>query len=403
MGRFRNNFGPYARALRHGTTFLALAMIGVIWLGAGLHVITSRSQLFDTVRKNSSNLAHAFEQDVVHSLREVDWTIQLLRRYYVQQGPKFDFGTLTSDLNNADGLTLQYAIIGPTGILIHSSISPNAAPVDLSSRAHFRVHLESKDDFLFVSKPVLGKISGKWTIQLTRRIVLPNGDFGGVIVASVDPNHFSRLYDAIDVGRNGAITLVGLDGVIRARKGLAKEGAGQSIADSAFFKVVRSSPEGVYTETSPVDGIRRIGFYRRMPDLPLVVSVGFAESEIFARYHAELLISIAGASALSLLLLGVVAVGTRNRVALKAAADALKSSEQMAIARDAELKASEQRETRLRHQAEVQTRLQAFTDQLLEFDQVVRADHRSAFQGVGNAERRCRSGERKQQQCGPRV
>ena len=316
------------------------------------------------MRKNSANLAHAFEQDVVHSLREVDWTIRLLRRYYVQQAAGFDFASLTKELNNADGLTLQYAIIGPDGFLVNSSIANDRGPIDLSSRPHFRVHLGSKDDFLYVSKPVLGKVSGKWTIQLTRRIILPNGDFGGVIVASVDPNHFSHLYDSVDVGRNGAIALFGLDGVIRARQGLVEGGAGKSIAGSDFFKTVQGASEGSFREISPIDGVKRIGFFRRMSDLPLAVSVEFSESEVFARYRTELFATLAGAFALTILLLAVTAFSTRNRVTLKETADALKSSEQTALARTLELKASAEREARLRHEAEMRQKVQAFNDRL---------------------------------------
>jgi hypothetical protein len=101
-------------------------------------------------------------------------------------------------------LTFQYAIIGPDGVIVMSSVAATGAAVNVGDREHFRVHLESKDDNLFVSKPVLGKVTGKWAIQLTRRIAKPDGSFGGVIVASVDPNRFSRLYNAIDIGEKGS-------------------------------------------------------------------------------------------------------------------------------------------------------------------------------------------------------
>src|SRR5262249_26202158 len=151
----------------------------------------------------SANLARAFERDVITSLRGVDWTLQLLRQHYVRQPNAFDFAALARELTN--GVSIQYVIVGPTGFTALSSVSANTTPVDLSDREHFRVHLESDRDTLFISKPVLGRVSGKWTIQLTRRINAANGAFGGVIVASVEPGHFSRFYNDIDVGRTGAI------------------------------------------------------------------------------------------------------------------------------------------------------------------------------------------------------
>jgi signal transduction histidine kinase len=41
-----------------------------------------------------------------------------------------------------------------------------------------------KDDHLFISKPLLGKVSGKWSIQFTRPILAANA-FNGVLVVSV--------------------------------------------------------------------------------------------------------------------------------------------------------------------------------------------------------------------------
>jgi len=365
MDRFRNWVHPYLRELPHGAAYLGLMMIVIIWIGAGFHLYRFKTQLIESVRLNSANLARAFEEDVVHSLREVDWTILLLRTYYQRNTSAFDFAGLTRDLANADGRTFQYVIIGPDGVMRMSTAATTGATVNLADREHFQAHVKSKDDSLFVSKPVLGKVTGKWSIQLTRRLTNPDGSFGGVIVASVDPNRFSRLYDAIDVGAKGDITLVGLDGVVRSRKGAAEDTAGQSIAASDFFHTISSNSAGSFRDESPFDRVMRVGSYLRVPGFPLIVSVAFAEEEALAPYRAELRLTLSAAIGLTLLIFVAVAFSTRNRVTFRATTDALQSAELVAQAQAQELQASDEREARFRRDAAMRQDIQTFNEKLL--------------------------------------
>jgi methyl-accepting chemotaxis protein len=354
---------PYLQQLRHGTAYLGAAMTVVIWIAAALHLLTFKSQLFETVRQHSANLARAFERDIITSLRGVDWTLQLLRQHYLRQPNALDFAALAKELTN--GVSIQYVVIGPNGFTTLSSVAANTPPIDLSDREHFRVHVESDRDTLFISKPVLGRASGKWTIQLTRRIIGTNGAFGGVIVASVEPGHFSRLYDDIDVGRTGAIALFGEDGLVRSRKGATEDGAGQSIANSRFFEVTRSAPEGSYNELSPIDGAQQVGSFRHVQGFPLIVSVGFGEDEVLTSYRSELAKTLGAAATLTLLLLSGIGFSTRYRAAHQSTTDALREAEQIALTRTLELKAGEEREANLRRDVAMRQEVAAFNNELV--------------------------------------
>src|SRR5262245_45748043 len=346
MYRLRQWWGPYLLQLRHGTAYLGAAMTVVIWAAAALHLLTFKSQLFESVRQHSANLARAFERDIITSLRGVDWTLQLLRQHYLRQPNALDFAALARELTN--GVSIQYVVIGPNGFTTLSSVAANSTPIDLSDREHFRVHVESDRDTLFISKPVLGRVSGKWTIQLTRRTTAADGTFAGVIVASVEPSHFSGLYHDMDVGRTGAIAVVGEDGLVRSGRGATEDDAGQSIANSRVFDVARSAPEGWYNELSPIDGAQQVGSFRHVQGFPLIVSVGFGEDEVLTSYRSELAKTLGAAASLTLLLLAGISFSTRYRTVHQSTTDALREAEQLALARTLELKAGEEREANLR-------------------------------------------------------
>ncbi len=61
---------------------------------------------------------------------------------------------------------VQVALIDEHGMLIATSQDPHAKAIDLSDREHFKVHLHSNDDLLYISCPVHGRVSGIWTLQI---------------------------------------------------------------------------------------------------------------------------------------------------------------------------------------------------------------------------------------------
>src|SRR6202030_1906960 len=102
------------------------------------------------------------------------------------------------------------------GISRASTAGPQSGPpIDVSDREHFRVQVGNTADLLFISKPVLGRASGQWSVQLTRRFKNADGSFGGIIVASLNPLHFTSFYNRIDSGTDASIAMIGSDGVIR--------------------------------------------------------------------------------------------------------------------------------------------------------------------------------------------
>ena len=95
--------------------------------------------------------------------------------------------------------------------------------VDLSEREHVQVHLtrtateaarlQMTPSGLFVGKPVVGKVSGKATIQLSRSISYGTSRIAGLVVASVNPGYFEDVYRDVQLGKTGIVTLVGNDPV----------------------------------------------------------------------------------------------------------------------------------------------------------------------------------------------
>lgn len=257
-----------------------------IW-GAFFHAVdVERDLTLRTTIKENANLARAFEEHIIRTIRSVDQVALFVKDQYERHGTGLDLARYTAEGRIAAEIYNQVGVIDEHGMYIMSNL-PNFKRMDLSDREHFKVHVARDSGEIFVGKPVLGRASGKWSIQFTRRINKPDGSFGGVVVVSVDPFYFSEFYRQVDLGSNGLVTLVGKDAIVRARQSGADTAVGQDLSRSRLFGELAHAPTGNYVSASAVDGINRIVAYRALSRYPFVVVVGSAHDDAFAAYHAR--------------------------------------------------------------------------------------------------------------------
>lgn len=274
---------------RHSNSWLiwgfALILLLLTWLAIGYKISSEKSTEIAHIDRTNLNLTRTLEEHTLRTLKSVDQSVLFLKFQYEKTAGKEvhieDYvreGMIISKLFN------QLGVIDEHGMYIMSSL-PNHKVIDLSDREHFRVHQAQDCDCLFISKPVLGRASGKWSLQLTRRINKPDGSFAGVVVVSLDPFYFTNLYSEMDLGPNSVISLVGDDGIVRARRTQDQASVGQDLSDSPLFAATKRATEGNWAQVSTIDKVSRLYAFRRVSGFPLTVFVGVDQGVSLAAFH----------------------------------------------------------------------------------------------------------------------
>ncbi|WP_300438593.1 ATP-binding protein [Zoogloea sp.] len=294
---------------------LMLLLIVLVW-GAVLYKARAEEALvIRSINTENLNLARAFEEHTIRTIKSVDQALLFLKFQYERYGDKVDIAEYVREGMIISSIFNQLGVIDEHGIYVLSNL-PNHKRVDLSDREHFRVHMEKDTNTLFISKPILGRASGKWSIQMTRRINKPDGSFGGVVVISVDPFYFSDFYSGVDLGVGSVVSLVGLDGIVRARRAGNDKAVGQNVSMSPLMKrVADKEPSGSLRVTSISDGTQRFYSYRVLAEYPLLVAVGVQDDAALADYRERRMgyMIFAGATSLMVLLFGAIAIRLLNR------------------------------------------------------------------------------------------
>ncbi len=294
---------PRFLAERRGPVILGTIVVVLLWLGVGAkHVNDLRGALQDSER-TTHNFAMVFEENVLRSIGEIDKALLYMRRSIESRAGREDFGTIVNTTDLLSEIIVQVAIIGRDGVMRATNVGPQPPPAtDLSDRDHFRIHVESPDDALYISRPVIGRASGRVSVQVSRRFLGPDGRFGGVVVASLNPSHLTQFYDKIDLGSPAAISLIGSDGVVRSSGGVGGGfGVGADLSRTETFQKIRSGRSGTFTLAMPDEGQHRMVTIRKVRDQPLWVSVSVPEVEIYKDAQSALRIDAIVAAILTLL------------------------------------------------------------------------------------------------------
>ncbi len=176
------------------------------------------------------------------------------------------------------------------GNTVESNLGPDPNRTPLADREHIRVHLDGSFDGLFIGKPVIGRVSKLWSIQLTRKVFNPDGSLRGVLVASLDPFYFSRFWEGVlksDDERvlQPSVTLYGLDGVVRTGSRNLEAALQSQIPQESLRNLAQRMQSGRITDLSSENALA--SYFIRMPNLPLIAVASYLRGGIESKAREQ--------------------------------------------------------------------------------------------------------------------
>ncbi|MDP2239012.1 MAG: EAL domain-containing protein [Burkholderiales bacterium] len=261
-------------------------LIGILWNAVfGL----TRTERQDTIRAaidRNDNLAIAFEQYTIRTIEGADAVVQHLIREYAHFSGEIDLTKWAADHTIDNKAIIGVVLADEHGNALSTAYSPNQAKqMNVADREHFRVHIERDSGRLFVGKPVVGRVSGQGVIPVTRRINKADGTFGGVAMALIEPGRFTDVLHDAKLRPLDIISLVGLDGITRARLRGTTASWGEDISNSPLFAERARHPNGNYFAAGQLDKVPRLYSYRTLPDYQVMTIVGTAEADVLAEFY----------------------------------------------------------------------------------------------------------------------
>lgn len=198
-------------------------LVGMI-VAVALAMINTRNHALHSAQIEAQRLSKAIAEQTATAFQAVDIVVTAFRDEAESQG--YASPTLFAALNTpqlqkelARQATLlpqadAFAVIDATGHLLTTSRRWPAPHIDFSDRSYVRYFRDHDDRGVFLSDPMINRVTGLWTCVIARRIDSPTGTLLGIVVGLLDLGYFRSFYREIAQGENLAITLVNRQGLV---------------------------------------------------------------------------------------------------------------------------------------------------------------------------------------------
>jgi diguanylate cyclase (GGDEF)-like protein/PAS domain S-box-containing protein len=269
--------------------FVALACTVLIGLEVS-RVITQHSEVLADSRKETANLTSSLLQHAELTFRTADAIlVGVVERLEneplnatMHERLKAWFGREVQSSTQFVG----FGIVDSSGMMIVNTFDTKEQ-AKCNDRDYFLYHSLHDDNKLVIGRPVHGRLSGVWIIPVSRRFNNPDGTFGGVVVAAINPHYFQDLYDRLELGNNGAVVLATTDGTLLVRRPFVEADVGHDMTRGYIFSRLKEAPSGSVEIKALIDGVMRFNSYEKGNTYPIFVVVGQNMEELLAPWRAN--------------------------------------------------------------------------------------------------------------------
>ena len=264
----------------------SVLLVITVWVYAHFLLSDARQESMDNATQDATTSVRLLAEYTTHLVQCNDQLMQVLAERHAKLGRQFDIAAYLHDTGLSLPLHTGLWLVNADGQVISSNLPLSHTNFSaLESVQYQKSHPQQAiNQHLHISHPLQNPDSRRWEILLSRRINASDGSYAGTIIASIDLQNFNRFYNEIHLNANDSLTLIGEDGVIRARKSGITSSSGGDVSKGRLFPTMLKEGNGMVTTTSSVDGRVRYYAYRKLNNYPLFALMGIDVEDSLKSY-----------------------------------------------------------------------------------------------------------------------
>ncbi|HEY1932017.1 MAG TPA: ATP-binding protein [Acetobacteraceae bacterium] len=277
---------------------IGLTIVTVMFMAAAAMILDLHERALDDYQRDVANLSTVLADqtqryvqvaDVV--LQEVQGRVAMLKldtpEAFHTRMMAPDIQVLLHDRLHNLPQANAFVLLDANGKLVNTSRAPPVPTINGADRDFFQ-YLRAQDDHgLFVSAPLINRVTREPTLFLARRIDGPDSRFLGVVMASIDLQHLAEFYANIGLPAGESVTLLRRDGLVIVRYPDLAHDAGRRIASAAPWYSRVAAGGGIYRSPGYLGGKPALVSAQPLTAYPLVIDVSVPERVALAAWRQQ--------------------------------------------------------------------------------------------------------------------
>ena len=273
-------------------------LIAIIALGTAGAILTAHRNAVSLAQRELQNMAFVLaaransEFDAIERVQR-----NLIERFEEGLASAGEFerkfsGTDVHAMLNEKHLGLPYigafSLVDAGGKLFNFSKLWPVPDIDASDRKSFVEFKSNRTLDFTVSEPIRNRLTGTWVFHLARKVHTVDGQFAGLVVATIEIDQFQRSFQSIVLGEGSSIALFRRDAMLLARYPRLDSMLGQTFR-TALDKLDRKQ-NGAVRIVGTMEGKDRLLGVQHLVGYPFYVVVGLDTEPALAGWRREAVI-----------------------------------------------------------------------------------------------------------------
>src|SRR3546814_811383 len=225
----------------------SLLLVAVTWAAVVEQARFERREAVESAIRQNTNKAIAFEQYVTRTLEAAKVaTLHLSNKHASIGGTAANPRWIDDPVVNNE-LFDVVSVADEKGDIIATTFKPPPVNMNSADRVGFYIHVPRDSGRLYIGQPKkVYTVGGRVLMGLSRRINHSDGSFAGVVSIQMNPDRFTDFYSEAAVRPTDVLSVIGLDGITRARRTGTKASSGEDLRGMQVMKVQAQHPNGTY-------------------------------------------------------------------------------------------------------------------------------------------------------------